>query len=213
MMRSAKTIKHLFLAAFVLFLAYYSMHSRSNTSAARASVAMLDVGQGDSILIALPGGRQLLIDGGKDDRVLAELSRVMPRGDRSIDVVIATHPDADHIGGLPLVLDRYQVGLLLAPNVVTESEVADELYRVIAAKGIPAYYARRGMNLTLDPSLSATLRILFPDRETVGWETNAASVVARLSVGERSALFTGDAPQSIETYLASIGSKEIDVDV
>ena len=72
-------------------------------------VSFLDVGQGDAILIEGPTGIELLVDGGRDRSVLRELPRVMGPLDRSIDMVLATHPDADHIGGLPDVLSRYRV--------------------------------------------------------------------------------------------------------
>ena len=71
------------------------------------TVSFLNIGQGDSILIDAPGGRQVLIDGGLGNTVLRRLSEVSRWYDRSIDVVIPTHPDADHIGGLIDVLDRY----------------------------------------------------------------------------------------------------------
>ncbi|MEK7135086.1 MAG: MBL fold metallo-hydrolase, partial [Patescibacteria group bacterium] len=67
-------------------------------------VSFLDVGQGDAIFIETPDKHQVLIDGGKNRKVVAELGRLMPFGDRSIDILISTHPDADHIGGLPEVV-------------------------------------------------------------------------------------------------------------
>lgn len=213
MERQAKTIKHLFFAAAALCLVYAAVRSPRDDAQAMAKVVMLDVGQGDSFLVQAANGAQLLIDGGKDDKVLAELAKAMPRGDRSIDVIIATHPDADHIGGLPLVFDRYDVGLFLTSKVVTDTETFGSLYRAIADEGSPAYYARTGMTISLDDAPSTAFSILFPDRSTTEWETNAASVVGRLNVGERSALFTGDSPQSIETYLASADPKDIDVDI
>src|SRR3954470_6966475 len=73
------------------------------------TVYFLDIGQGDSIFIDAPSGRQVLIDGGPNSVVLRRLSEVMPWWDRSIDVVIPTHPDADHISGLIDVLSRYEV--------------------------------------------------------------------------------------------------------
>src|SRR3989338_4547291 len=88
--------------------------------AGKLTVSFLNIGQGDSIFVDSPSGRQVLIDGGPERSVLRELSKIMPWYDRSIDVVIATHPDLDHIGGLPDVLARYSVGL------VVESSVRDE---------------------------------------------------------------------------------------
>src|SRR4051812_8489094 len=82
------------------------------------TVSFLDIGQGDSIFIDAPSGRQVLIDGGPPSgAVLRQLSQVMPWWDRSIDVVIPTHPDADHIGGLIDVFERYDVGAVVHSSV------------------------------------------------------------------------------------------------
>lgn len=176
-------------------------------------VSMLDVGQGDSFLIQAANGTQLLIDGGKNDAVLRELSKVMPNGDRFIDVVIATHPDADHIGGLPLVFSRYRVGLFLTTQAESESEIFEHLHKTIIDKNIPAYYVRSGMNISLDTTLPTYFSVLFPDRDTTGWETNTASIVGRLQAGQRSVLFTGDAPASIENNLAKTNTDSVVVDI
>src|SRR3989344_6781229 len=77
------------------------------------TVAFLDVGQGDAVYIEAPNGNQLLIDGGRGRAVLRELGAVMPLYDRSIDVVLATHPDADHIGGVIPMLESYRVGAVI----------------------------------------------------------------------------------------------------
>lgn len=180
-----------------------------------AEVYMLNVGQGDSFLIQAKNGKQLLVDAGKDASVLSELARVMPKGDRTIDVVIATHPDADHIGGLPLVLARYTVGLFLTSNVMTDTEQFRTLFAEIEKRKIPAYYARRGMTLSLDadPALTTAFHILFPDRATTFWETNSASVVGRVRLGTASMLLTGDAPASVEHFLSIGDPKSVDVDI
>ncbi len=199
----------LFIAVIALALCALVLQPKKESM--NAQVSMLDIGQGDSFLIQASSGAQLLIDGGKDASVLTELAEVMPAGDRSIDVVIATHPDADHIGGLPLVLSRYDVGLFLTSDVFADTQMVHDLYKKIEDQGIPAYYVRRGMNLALDPTTS--FRVLFPDRDTHNWETNTASVVGRLQIGKASALFTGDSPMSIERHLAKIDRISIDVDI
>lgn len=184
-----------------------------------AKISMLNIGQGDSFLITAPNGKQLLIDGGRDATVLTELAKAMPIGDHSIDVMIATHPDADHIGGLPLVLERYSVGLFLTSHVQTDTETFKTLFQTLEKKKVPSYYARRGMTLTLDgsPTLPETFSVLFPDRDTTNWETNSASVVGRLQVGQgnkkQTALFTGDSPSSVEHFLAVRDPEDIDVDI
>lgn len=211
MERKTKTILSLFILALVLSGAYLLMRPAKPDELAK--VHMLDVGQGDSFLIVSADDTQLLIDAGKDAKVLTELSRVMPRGDRSIDVVIATHPDADHIGGLASVFARYDVGLFLTSQVEADTETFRSLFETIDEKEIPAYYVRTGMNLSLGTAPATDFSILFPDRETIGWETNTASVVGRLQIGERSILFTGDSPESIEAHLVKNDPRAIDVDI
>lgn len=180
-----------------------------------AVVHMLNVGQGDSFLVQAHNGKQILIDGGRDAQVLVELARVMPKGDRSIDVVVATHPDADHIGGLSHVLSRYSVGLFLTAEVMAETEQFKVLMQKVDEKNVPAYYVRRGMKLTLDndTALPAQFSILFPDRPTTYWQTNSASVIGRLQFGESSMLLTGDAPIAIEEFLLRADAKNTDVDI
>ena len=123
--------------------------------------------------------------------------------DRTLDVVLATHPDADHIGGLPDVLARYDVSLVVEPGNVSDTSA----YRTFASsaseeRGARHLIARRGQ--LIDFGDGASLRILFPDRDVSGLESNAASIVAQLSFGETEVLLTGDAPQSIESYLTAL---------
>lgn len=172
------------------------------------SVAFLDVGQGDAVFIQSPTGIQVLIDGGKDRSALRELGKVMSPLDRTLDVVIATHPDADHVGGLPGVLERYRVALYLEPGVVADTSPARALAAAVGEEeGVTSLYARRGQRLHLGGG--AYLDMLFPDRDVSGLETNTASVVARLSYGATTFLLTGDAPESIEDYVAELDGETL----
>lgn len=163
------------------------------------TVAFLDVGQGDAIFIESPSGNQMLIDGGPGRQVLGALSKVMPFYDRSIDVVLATHSDQDHIGGLPDVIDKYEAGLFLESGLAASSSTYLSLEGKIERLKIKRLEIRRGMEVNLGNG--AILQILFPDRDPTGMETNTASVVARLVYGENEFMLTGDSPQSIENYL------------
>lgn len=202
----------LFVVCCVLALAYILVRTPLQ-ELSRVKVSFLDVGQGDSILIQGANGTQMLIDGGRGDSALQALARILPPGDRFIDVVIATHPDADHIGGLPLIMSRYGVGLFLTSDVDADTDIFQELRDTIDRKRIPAYFVRSGMKLSFEDVLGTEFTILFPDRDTTGWETNNASVVGRLQVGSRSALLTGDAPVWVEQYLTALDPKSIDVDI
>lgn len=168
------------------------------------TVAFLDIGQGDSIFIESPVGNQLLIDGGPGAGVLRELSSVMPFYDRTIDVVLATHPDADHVGGLNDVLDNFSVSLFMEPGVDADTSVYENLEKKISEHGIKKILARRGM--VLDLGAGAMLEILYPVGDVTGWETNDASIVARLVYGESEFLLTGDAPFKTERALMYLDS-------
>ena len=209
--RKIKTIRFLFFVVLVLGLVWAATYTPRSDGFAKLFV--LDVGQGDSIFIQAANGRQVLIDGGRDEQALVSLSKIMPRNDRHIDVVIATHPDADHIGGFPTILSRYDVGLFLFSAVKSDTDVSSTVTDMVEEKRIPAYSVRSGMQLLLDETLLTSLTFLFPDRPTDTWETNSASVVARLRIGNRSALLTGDAPVSIENYLVEKNPNMIDVDI
>lgn len=166
------------------------------------TVAFLDVGQGDAVYIEAPNGNQVLIDAGSGRQVLRELGRAMPFYDRSIDLVIATHPDADHIGGFPEVLERFAVGAVMEPGVTSDTAVYQAFRAAVSREASPTILARRGMRVIL--GRGAVLEILFPDRDTTGWETNTASIVTRLIYGEQEFLLTGDSPIKIEKYLLTL---------
>jgi competence protein ComEC len=183
----------------------------SETPKGILTVAFLDVGQGDAIYIEAPNGNQVLVDGGSGRQILRALGAVMPFYDHSLDVVIATHSDADHIGGLPFVLDRFNVGAVLEPGVGSETNIYQE-FEKRANDGTRLHeLARRGMRLRLDNNVA--LDILFPDQDPTGWETNTASIVARLVYGESSFLLTGDSPIKIEKYLITLDGEKLQSDV
>lgn len=181
----------------------------------RLSISFLDIGQGDSIFIQSPTGRQVLIDGGIDRRVLGKLSRAMPLFDRSIDVIINTHPDKDHLGGIPFVLSRYRVENILDPGVESEGETyafyRDELAREVTG-GASYREVRRGD--VVDLGAGAYIRILFPDRDMDGVsDDNNASVVAQLVYGDTEAMLTGDAPKSVEDYVVMLDGETLASDI
>ncbi len=166
------------------------------------SVSFLDVGQGDSIFIRSPSGRTVLIDGGPDDSVLRQLSQEMPLLSRFLDVVIATHPDSDHITGLIDVLERYKVTYVVQSSVLGDTPVWDSLENVIAddqKEGTKLVTALRGQ--VIDLGDGAYLEVLSPDRSVPNVATNEGCVVTRLVYGKTSFLLPCDAPSDIEQYL------------
>lgn len=177
----------------VIFYSVYYVGSK------KLMVAFLDVGQGDAVFIKAPNGRQMLIDGGPNNSVLRELGKVMPFYDRSLDVVVVTHADQDHIGGLVEVLKRFRVDLLIRSNATSTSAVYLELENLIKEKNIKEEIITSPELLNL--GANTEFDILFPNQNTAGWETNDSSVVGKLIYGNNSFLFTGDLPLAVEKYL------------
>ena len=190
-------IYFLALLAVINVLIFYSICYLTDP---KLEVSFLEVGQGDAIFIKVPGGRQMLVDGGPDGSVLRELGKVMPFYDRSIDVVLATHADQDHIGGLVEVLKRFDVGLVVLNNTTSTSAVYGEFTDLIKKKHIKEEIITAPEELSL--GLGAEFDILFPTQNTAGWDTNDSSIVGKLVYGQNSFLLTGDSPQKIEKYLA-----------
>ncbi|OHA78746.1 MAG: hypothetical protein A2V96_02165 [Candidatus Yonathbacteria bacterium RBG_16_43_6] len=196
-----KYIQWLVLGALLLAnLFIWGIEIRSDRRG-ELTVSFLDVGQGDAIYIEAPNGNQVLIDGGRGRQTLRALGRVMPFWDRSLDLVIATHPDQDHTGGLPDVLSRMQIDGVVTTENTSATGVYEAFENEIQKEGATRVLARSGERIILDTGV--VLEILSPDRNVVGWETNTASIVAKLSYGTKSFLFTGDAPQEIEKYIIS----------
>ncbi len=178
------------------------------------TVSFLDVGQGDSIFIKAPSGRTVLIDGGPDTAVLRQLNAVNPWYERSIDVVLPTHPDADHITGLIDVLERYRVSYVIQSSVLGDTPVWDTLESEIqkdASRGTKVIEAVRGQQIDLGGG--AYLEVLSPDRSVPHVDTNDGCVVTRLVYGATSFLFSCDAPRNIEDYLVYMDGKGLKSDV
>mgnify|MGYP001581548815 CR=1 FL=1 len=175
------------------------------------TVAFLDIGQGDSIFIEAPNGNQVLIDGGIGRQVLRQLGQFMSAYDRSLDLVVATHPDADHIGGLIDVLERFQVAGFMDPGRSSDTLTYARLEELVVAEGAERLLARRGLRLWLDEQIF--IDVLFPDREMPGNDTNSSSIVLKLRDGENTFLLTGDAPQAIENYLVNLDGDALQSDV
>lgn len=168
-------------------------------------VAFLDVGQGDATFIQTPSGHQLLIDGGLNPTVLNDqLGRQMPFWDKHIDLVVATHPDADHVSGLPGVFDRYHVDLLITDGELAE---ASPIYSVVLQSadqhGATIHRAQAGE--VIDFGDGVVLEVLHPGDTLDLEDRNENSVVLRLVYGQFTMLLTGDAGEAAEEDVLDTG--------
>ena len=172
-----------------------------------ARVSILDVGQGDAILVEGSRGGRLLVDGGPDpDRLLVVLDERIPPWDRRIDAVILTHPHEDHVAGLALLLARYHVGRVFEPGMIGPGPGYAAWQRTLSVVGS----ATRGL-LAAGDRLSVdeiALRVLWPIRGQVpatppdgGTGINNVSVVLLGQVGERRFLLMGDVEEGIDPSL------------
>jgi competence protein ComEC len=183
----------------------------------RLRVSFLNVGQGDAIFIQSPTGTQTVIDAGSNGAIIKELGEVMPFFDRSIDLIIGTHPDGDHVGGFPDVLERYDVARVVYGEMQHDAPAADAFEQALikwrlTKAGRVVVEPHRGD--VIDLGGGAYLTILYPDRAPQeGDETNDFSIVALLRYGDTSFLFTGDAPHYVEDYLVALDGDSLNVNV
>jgi competence protein ComEC len=168
--------------------------------------AMLNVGQGDGIFIESPTGTQIMLDVGPVRSVLGPLARIMSPFDRSIDAILITNPDADHIGGFVDILKNYKVGEVFESGTLTDSKTYQNLREEMKKKNIPDILVKKGMKL--DIGGGAVIDILFPDRDVSSWATNDGSVVAKLTFGKTSVMLTGDASITTEEIILGENSAE-----
>ncbi len=155
-------------------------------------VIFFDVGQGDSILIETPERHLILIDGGPDDSVLEKLNDVLPFWRRRINLVVLTHPHADHLYGLIGVLDRYKVDNVLWSGVDCSEELCRKWFSLLSEKSLNIIIARAGQSIK---SESVSLDVIYPIKSAYRYlprDHNAVSVVTRLIYGYNSFLLTGD---------------------
>ncbi len=177
-------------------------------------VIFFDIGQGDAIFIKTPQNHQILIDGGFGKKILEKLNGQMPFWDRTIDLIILSHPDSDHLGGLNYVLDRYKVDYILWTGAKRETKTferwLEKIEREIKKEKAKVIIAQRGQKIKAS---WVEIYILYPFQsleDKIFKETaNKSSIVAKLSFFKNSFLFTGDIDKKIEKMLIETSSKDL----
>ena len=165
-----------------------------------------DIGQGDAILVETPNKKQILIDGGPDLTILEKLGKELPFWDRYIDLVILTHPEYDHLGGLIEVVKRYKIGGILTTGVVRDTAEYKEWKKVVENKNIPIYIAQIGEVIELDKEIN--LVVLHPSNNLNNKKfekSNNTSMVAQLVYKDFELLLTGDIEREVEQALVGLG--------
>jgi len=205
------------LAAAIIFVGIYWLRHRPQqiptpfVTQGRLQIYALDVGQGDSALIITPEGKSILIDAGTPQAADEVVTALRKRDVRSLDLAVATHPHADHIGGMRKVIENFGVKNFLDSNQEYTSKEYQRMIQAIVDKGIKFIPAKKGMKFDLDSGVE--LEVLNPQGNDQwikevrrgGSVENANSVVLRLSYGNFSMLFTGDAETETEDLMMKSG--------
>jgi competence protein ComEC len=177
-------------------------------------VDFYDIGQGDSFLITTYEGNQVLVDGGPGDTVLQKLPNDLGLYDKTIEMVVLTHPHLDHFEGLIAVLKKYEVKKVLMPNVEYKSNDYLAFLEAVNNEGSQILYAMQGQRHYLDRG--TVLDILYPTTNDVmkpgkSADINDTSIVAMLRFGRTRILLTGDSGKNIEDEL--LPKFDLDADV
>ncbi|HPZ74891.1 MAG TPA: MBL fold metallo-hydrolase [Candidatus Pacearchaeota archaeon] len=197
----------LFLGVVLVFKAVFAFNHSS-----LIEVNFFDVGEGDSIMIKLPGNIQVLIDGGPSGSVVEQIAKEMPFFDREIELIILTHPDNDHIAGLFEVFKSFKVDKILMSDIegkIKEKDLYLSFQEIVQEEGSEVIFAQQGKKISFLPVAGSSAEeiitpqifILWPLQDLKTEEINDFSVVAKLNFGEMDFLFTGDISNKIEYQL------------
>lgn len=209
----------LFSATILVWIAVFTYPEKD------LHLVFCDVGQGDGILV-IHGSTQVLIDGGPGSKVLSCLSKHLPFWDKTIEMVISTHPDSDHLAGLVSVIERYNVKQFVSNSLVIDTGIFQAAREEILAKKIPVYSPKAGDKLKVGQFV---LEVFWPEEkqgselvwtssedpqvlgiEVFSGKTNERSVVTKLSYGEFDVLLPGDIEASQEEMIEDkVGDVEV----
>lgn len=186
------------------------VESKVASSNGLMKIWFFDIGQGDAIFIEAPTGEQMLIDAGPSKSVSSKLGSVMLPWDRSIDALLLTHQDADHISGAVSVLENYQVQHVYENGVTSSTPISKAVAESIKNENSIYQIVNQGDVIELG---QIKLEVLWPNHQALdnfSKERNNTSIVIKLTYGELSVLLTGDLEETAEKFVGKL-SGDIDV--
>lgn len=188
------------IGLLVLTLVQFFTLSQSNQD---LKVYFLDVGQGDSIFIKYPTGEHLLVDTGKDSKIFRSLDSVLPWYDKTIDYVLLTHGDLDHVGAMLDVIDRYKVEKVFVSEFFGQIDIEKEILESLKTEGAIVEVLKDGDMFTFGTQVSNSFEIINPQTNcfVVYKNENDCSLVGLLTYGNHTFLLTGDIGQKVETQI------------
>jgi competence protein ComEC len=186
-MRTSQRLRFL----FPLLLAALLVTGAAWPATSRLTVGVIDVGQGDSILVQFPSGQDMLVDAGDRDAGSTVVQYLRSRGVKRIDILVASHPHADHIGGMQAVLSAFPIGKVWDSGYNQGSRTQQEFLGTIKAKGIRFGMPKAGFSQNVG---NATVAVLAPKTQLAGTDSDANnnSLVLRITYGSVSFLLPGD---------------------
>ncbi|HAJ44627.1 hypothetical protein A3K33_01780 [Candidatus Azambacteria bacterium RIFOXYC1_FULL_41_20] len=187
----------------VLAVVWFLAFNQSATN--NLEVNFFDVGQGDSMLIKTPLGQAVLIDGGPDDKILGKLGERLSPIDKKIDIVLLTHPHADHVTGLIEVLKRYAVDLVILNGAYLATDNYNQFLNAVRDNGAEVLIAEAGEAIHFDKNLEFDIIAAEGGGTTNGSDANETSIVGKLIYKDFSIMFMGDAPAKIENEIMVYG--------
>lgn len=178
------------LLLFLILLCTQTVFIQAATPPQKLTVHYLDVGQADSILIQSPTGKTMLIDAGNNGDSTTIKNYLKKLNIKNIDVLLATHPHEDHIGGMAEIVNSYTIGKIYMPKAVTTTKTYNDMLTAIKAKGLKVTAVTAGVVIDLDSTLKL---IMLAPNATEYKDLNNYSAVIKLTYSKTSFLFTGDA--------------------
>ncbi|RJO62025.1 MBL fold metallo-hydrolase [candidate division WS5 bacterium] len=199
------------IALLVLLAAFLGIWiSVFASSEKNLEVTFFDVGQGDSALIEFPDGKNALIDGGPDKKVLEGLGKEMPFYRRKLDIIFLSHPHADHLAGIIHVMKRYEVGRIVMTDAIHTSPEYEEFLKIIKEKNIPVTKTVQGTEF--DFGNSAEAKILYHEGALKTENLNDTSAIIFLNYQESGFLFMGDLEKDASGSILTL-NPELSTDV
>ncbi|MGE5405305.1 MAG: MBL fold metallo-hydrolase [Candidatus Saccharibacteria bacterium] len=165
-------------------------------------IHFIDVGQGDCVLVQMPGSRTMMVDAGESDHAGSVIRYMNELGVRRIDYLIATHPHSDHIGALPRIIKSFNIGAVFMPKVVSSTPAYERLLLAIRDKNLKAAALRKGTFILNEPELK--IECMSPASADYQ-ELNDWSAVLRIEYGSKGFLLTGDAGRTAEHEMIKTG--------
>lgn len=203
--------KYLTVVILIVFMLLISGCSDNSTATdGQLKVHFLDVGHADSILVQMPQGQNMLVDAGNNNDGDYVVNYLKKTGIKQIDYLIGTHPHEDHIGGLDTVIENFSIGKVYMPGVNHSTKTFEDVLEAVQAKGLKITTAKAGVQLINNADLTAVL--LAPQSSTYD-SLNNYSAVIKITYGQVSFLFAGDAEEQSEFEMLASSNINCQADV